>query len=250
MTKKSHDNQQQHKLQTEDAKLFYRSLSDPTVEKNEKTDFLRSDTWRVLTVLSELVSAFENLAEVDNCISIFGSARTTADDPMYQAAKEMAAYLAKHDFAIMTGGGPGIMEAANAGAKSAGGLSVGCNIQLPQEQHSNDFLDVSVDFRYFFCRKMAFMKYSHGFILFPGGYGTLDEMFVALTLIQTGKLERFPVVLFGRHYWQGLCDWIKQSMLMRQKIVEDDLDIFFVTDSVEEAYQHIASRLDGLGKSG
>src|SRR5262249_31738564 len=155
--------------------------------------------------------------------AIFGSARTREDDPMYQAAREIGALLANIGFAVITGGGPGIMEGANRGARDAGGLSIGCNIELPQEQGINPYVDVAINFRYFFVRKTMFVKYSEGFIIFPGGFGTVDELFEALTLIQTGKIEHFPVVLFGSSYWNGLVDWLKQIMLAEGKVSPEDL---------------------------
>src|SRR3982750_1523280 len=163
-------------------------------------EVLHTDTWRVFRIMGEFVQGFEDLAHLTNGVSIFGSARTAPDDPVYQAARETAGLLAKSGFSVITGGGPGIMEAANRGAFEAGGISVGCNIELPHEQDSNRYLTTSVKFRYFFVRKMMFVKYSNAFIIFPGGFGTLDELFEALTLIQTHKIHNFPVILFGSGY--------------------------------------------------
>lgn len=185
--------------------------------------------------MGEFVHAFDSLAEVGAAVTFFGSARTAESDPMYQAARELGGRLANAGFAVVTGGGPGIMEAANRGAFEADGLSIGCNIELPKEQVLNRYVNISVNFRYFFCRKTMFVKYSEGFVLFPGGYGTLDEFFEAATLIQTRKIPSFPVVLFGSHYWKGLLDWMKHSLGRSGMIDADDLDLFHLTDSPEEA---------------
>jgi uncharacterized protein (TIGR00730 family) len=200
-----------------------------------QAEFTRHDPWRVMRIMGEYVHAFDSLAEVGAAVTIFGSARTAEADPMYAAARALGECLAKAGFAVITGGGPGIMEAANRGALEAGGLSIGCNIELPKEQASNPYVNISVNFRYFFCRKTMFMKYSEGFVLFPGGFGTLDELFEALTLIQTGKVPHFPVVLFGASYWQGLLDWMKHQLAAAGKIDANDLKLFHVTDSVEQA---------------
>jgi uncharacterized protein (TIGR00730 family) len=189
----------------------------------------------VLRIMGEYVHGFDALAEVGAGVAIFGSARTVEVDPMYQAARAVGSALARAGFAVITGGGQGIMEAANRGAREAGGLSIGCNIELPHEQGINPYVDVAINFRYFFCRKTMFVKYSEGFVLFPGGYGTLDELFEALVLIQTGKIKRFPVVLFGSDYWQGLLDWLRRRTLLEAKIDPGDLDLVTVTDSPEEA---------------
>ena len=181
--------------ETEDEKLLGSSPS--------RVDFTRTDPWRVLRIMSELIEGFDTLAGVDKGVSMFGSARTGPDDPQYQAAQETARLLAEAGFAIITGAGPGIMEAANKGAREGNGRSIGCNIELPFEQGSNPYVDTVIEFRYFFIRKLMFVKYSSAFIIFPGGFGTLDEAFEALTLIQTGKIYEFPVILFGRHYWAG-----------------------------------------------
>jgi uncharacterized protein (TIGR00730 family) len=189
--------------------------------------------------MGEYVHGFDALAEVGTAVAIFGSARTRENDPMYQAARDLAERLAKAGFAIITGGGPGIMEAANRGAREAGGLSIGCNIELPREQSTNAYVDVAINFRYFFCRKTMFMKYSEGFALFPGGFGTLDELFEALTLIQTGKIQRFPVVLFGADYWGGMIDWMRRRLVEEAKIEPADLDLMTVTDSPQAACELI-----------
>lgn len=216
---------------TEDERLLER--------QPQADDFTRSDTWRVLRIMGEFVQGFDTLATLGAAVTIFGSARVTEDDPMYWSAVELARGLAQEGFAIITGGGPGIMEAANRGAKEGGGLSVGCNIELPFEQGTNAYVDVSVNFRYFFVRKTMFMKYAEAFVIFPGGFGTMDELFEALTLIQTGKVRNFPIILFGSHYWDGLMNWIKGTMLTERKISPDDLKLLIVTDSVDEACKHI-----------
>jgi uncharacterized protein (TIGR00730 family) len=215
---------------TEDEEL----LKKPSPVEQEQ-DFTRSDTWRVLRIMGEFVSGFDTLASLGAAVTIFGSARTAHDDPMYDKATELAQRLAEEGFAVITGGGPGIMEAANKGAKEAGGISVGCNIELPFEQGTNAYVDISINFRYFFVRKTMFMKYSEAFIIFPGGFGTMDELFEALTLIQTGKVRNLPLILFGSQYWGGLLNWIKGPMLTEHKLSPDDLKLLVLTDSVEEA---------------
>jgi len=225
---------------TEDQLLLERSKhARPVPRVPEQAEFTRGDPWRVLRIMGEYVHGFDALAEVGAAVTVFGSARTAESDAMYQAARELSGKLADAGFAIVTGGGPGIMEAANRGASEAGGLSIGCNIELPREQGTNPHVDVSVNFRYFFCRKTMFMKYSEGFVLFPGGFGTLDEMFEALTLIQTGKVRRFPVILFGSAYWQGLVGWMRERVLGEGKVDSGDLGLFTVTDSTVEACHRI-----------
>jgi uncharacterized protein (TIGR00730 family) len=198
-------------------------------------EFRETDTWRTLRIMGEFVEGFDALAEVGPAVSIFGSARVGRRNRYYGAARRLAAALAREGFAIITGGGPGIMEAANRGAKEGGGLSIGANIELPFEQGLNEYVDLGMEFRYFFVRKTMFVKYAEGFVIFPGGFGTLDELFEALTLIQTGKVEHFPVVLYGRDYWAGLLAWIRDKPLYEEKISPEDLDLLIVTDSVEEA---------------
>jgi len=221
---------------TEDELLLERrKLVQPTPRVPEQAEFTRGDPWRVLRIMGEFVGAFDALAEVGAAVTSFGSARTLESDPMYQAARELAGRLAHSGFAVITGGGPGIMEAANRGAREADGLSIGCNIELPQAQGINPYVDVAVNFRYFFCRKTSFVKYSEGFVLFPGGFGTLDELFESLTLIQTEKIRRFPVILFGSTYWSGLWAWMKEQVLAGGKISVGDLDLVSVTDSTQEA---------------
>jgi len=196
--------------------------------------FTQSDPWRVLRIMGEFVEAFDTLAELGPAVSIFGSARTPSDNPYYQATVETARLLAEAGLAIITGGGPGIMEAGNVGAQQGGGVSVGLGIELPFEQGVNRFVDVPINFHYFFVRKMIFVKYAQAFVIFPGGFGTLDELFEALTLIQTGKIRNFPVILYGSAYWDGLLDWLRNTMLVEGKISPADLDLMIVSDSPQE----------------
>ncbi len=204
-------------------------------ERHEKEKLLVSDPWRVLRIMGEFVWGFDNLSDVRDGVSIFGSARTPPSDPHYAAAVETARLLAKAGIPVITGGGPGIMEAANRGALEAGGLSIGCNIELPFEQGSNPYLSRSLNFKFFFVRKTMFVKYATAFIVYPGGYGTLDELFEALTLIQTGKVKHFPVILFGSKYWKGIVEWLKQAAAGEGKIDARDLLLFQVTDDPVEA---------------
>ncbi|HEX3279906.1 MAG TPA: TIGR00730 family Rossman fold protein [Pyrinomonadaceae bacterium] len=209
------------------------------LESPRPDEFTHTDTWRVFRIMGEFVTGFDELATLTRGVSIFGSARTHVDDPDYAAAQETAALLARDGFAVITGGGPGIMEAANRGAFEAGGLSVGCNIELPFEQSSNPYLTRSLKFKYFFVRKMMFVKYSLGFIIFPGGFGTLDELFEALTLIQTQKIRNFPVVLFGTKYWEGLLNWVRDFGLKEGKLTDEDLKRLHLTDSPAEVVKII-----------
>ena len=216
------------------------------LESPRPDEFTHTDTWRVFRIMGEFVEGFDELATLTRGVSIFGSARTSPEDPDYKAAQETAALLAEQGFAVITGGGPGIMEAANRGAFEAGGLSIGCNIELPFEQKQNPYQTRSLKFKYFFVRKMMFVKYSLGFIIFPGGFGTLDELFEALTLIQTQKISNFPVVLFGSVYWRGLFDWIHDFALKEGKISEKDLDLLHITDSPAEVVQIITKSQSSL----
>ena len=226
---------------TEDEKL----LQSPT----PNVDFTRTDTWRVMRIMGEFIEGFDTLANVDKAVTIFGSARIGPDDPHYENARAVSYELAKAGFAIITGAGPGIMEAANKGAQQGGGRSVGCNIELPFEQGANPYVDTLVNFRYFFVRKTMFIKYSSAFIIFPGGFGTLDELFESLTLIQTGKIYQFPVILFGRHYWAGLLRWVQTRLLSEGKIAEGDLDLILLTDDPAEAANAVISSYDAqMGK--
>lgn len=216
------------------------------LESPRPDEFTHTDTWRVFRIMGEFVEGFDELATLTRGVSIFGSARTLSDDPDYEAARETAALFAREGFAVITGGGPGIMEAANRGAFEAGGLSIGCNIELPFEQKSNDYLTRGLKFKYFFVRKMMFVKYSLGFIIFPGGFGTLDELFEALTLIQTGKIRNFPVVLFGSKYWDGLLTWIRDFAMKQGKVTEQDLKLLHVTDSPAQVVQIIVNSQSSL----
>lgn len=195
------------------------------------------DSWSVFKIMAEIVDGYEELARIGPCVAVFGSARSKPGDHSYKLGEEVAYQLTKKGFGIITGGGPGAMEAANKGASMAGGISVGLNISLPHEQHANPYIDPDklLDFDYFFTRKLMFMRYSQGYIVLPGGFGTMDELFEAITLIQTNKLVQFPIVLIDRDYWGGLFDWIRDKMLAEKMISPDDLDIFSLVDTVEEA---------------
>jgi uncharacterized protein (TIGR00730 family) len=199
------------------------------------SDWVHTDPWRVLRIQSEFVEGFGGLAELGPAISVFGSARTRADEPSYAQAQAIGRRLAQAGFAVITGGGPGVMEAANRGAVEAGGVSVGLGIELPFESGLNPYVDIGLNFRYFFARKTMFVKYAQGFVVLPGGFGTFDELFEALTLVQTQKVTSFPIVLVGTSYWSGLLDWIRHTVLAEGKIAAADLDMFQVTDDVDEA---------------
>ncbi|WP_068013178.1 LOG family protein [Nocardia mexicana] len=201
------------------------------------SDWVHTDPWRVLRIQSEFVEGFGALAEIPRAVAVFGSARTQVDTPEYQAAGAIGGALARAGFAVITGGGPGVMEAANRGASEAGGFSIGLGIELPFEQGLNEWVDLGINFRYFFARKTMFVKYSQAFICLPGGFGTLDELFEALTLVQTRKITRFPIVLFGTRYWSGLVDWLRDSLAGSGKISPGDLSLLHVTDSVEEVVE-------------
>jgi uncharacterized protein (TIGR00730 family) len=232
------------KRPTEDQQLLQQEAPDAS--------FLKTDTWRALRIMGEFVEGFDALAGIGRAVSVFGSARIGRGDPYYRIARSLSRKLAKHGYAIITGGGPGIMEAANRGARDADGVSVGCNIELPFEQGLNEFVTLGMEFRYFFVRKTMFVKYAEAFCIFPGGFGTLDELFEALTLIQTGKVQHFPVVLFGTDYWRGLMDWLKKTPLVEKKISPEDLGLFTITDDVDEAVSvilaHHEMHLAELGK--
>lgn len=230
---KRQDIRKNHNQPTEDARLL------APISKEEEVAMTHTDPWRVFRIMGEFVSGFDALAGLGRAINVFGSARTAPGEPQYEAARETARLLGEAGFAIISGGGPGIMEAANAGARDAGVKSVGLNIELPFEQHVNPYVDLALEFRYFFARKTMFMKYAQGFVIFPGGFGTMDEMFDALTLIQTGKIFNFPLVLFDTEYWRGLLEWLAASMLKQGKIAEGDLDLLMLTDSPEEACRMI-----------
>jgi uncharacterized protein (TIGR00730 family) len=249
-------------VRVRDKRPIDQSLRDyipPSVTEDQKllrpgggtvADFTRTDPWRVLRITSELIEGFDTLAGVTKGVTIFGSARTGPDDPQYEAAQETARLLAEAGFSIITGAGPGIMEAANKGARMGGGPSIGCNIELPFEQGANPYVDTLINFRYFFVRKTMFIKYSVGFIIFPGGFGTLDELFEALTLIQTGKIYHFPVVMFGRHYWAGLVRWRQSRALLEKKIADGDMDLMLLTDDPAEAARAVVEAFEAQGEEG
>jgi len=215
-------------------------------------DLAKSDTWRVFRIMAELVEGFEALNNIGPAVSVFGSARLDPGSPYYNKCLKVAESLAKDGFAVISGGGPGIMEAANKGAQNANGTSVGLNIALPMEQTQNQFQDVRIEFRYFFVRKLMFVKYAVAYVIFPGGFGTMDELFEALTLIQTKKIRGFPVVLVGREYWSGLIDWMKKTLLAANSINKEDLDLMHIVDEPEEVCAIInrryKDRLSGVHK--
>ena len=210
----------------------------------EAVKFTQTDPWRVFRIMGEFVAGFDTLADLGPAVTLFGSARTDPDDPQYAAAVETARLLGEAGLTVITGGGPGIMEAGNKGASLANAPSVGLGIELPHEQGLNDYVTVPIEFRYFFVRKMMFVKYAQAFIIFPGGFGTLDELFEALTLVQTEKIHNFPIILFDSAYWGGLVEWVKATLLAEGKISPGDLDMLIVTDSPEEARDIILKHLD------
>jgi len=205
------------------------------------TTFLESDAWRALRIMGEFVEGFDTLARLGPAVSIFGSARTKPDDPMYQQARELAAKLSGEGFTVITGGGPGIMEAANRGAKEADGVSVGLAIELPREKGPNPYVDIAQYYNYFFVRKTMFVKYAQAFVIFPGGFGTFDELFESLTLVQTGKIDHFPIILYDSSYWSGLVEWIKAEVVGRGNVSEGDLDLFRVCDAIDEIVEVISA---------
>src|SRR3989442_2454347 len=243
--------QKERRSITEDERLLYRptrQLVSPTepmpqeqVKEEEHAldralhfDFTLTDPWRVFRIMSEFVEGFDELSHIPPSVALFGSARTKPDDPLYAAAVETARLLAKAGFAIITGGGPGVMEAGNKGAQEGGNVSIGCNIELPFEQGPNPYLDISLDFRYFFVRKTMFVKYSEAFVIFPGGFGTMDELFEALLLIQTKKVSHFPVILYDSKYWGGLISWIRDTMLASERILPEDAGLLLLSDDPHE----------------
>jgi uncharacterized protein (TIGR00730 family) len=221
---------------TADERLF--------VSPHREPPFTQTDPWRVLRIMGEFVSGFEELADIGAAVTIFGSARAHPPDPMYEMAMDTARRLGREGFTVLTGAGPGIMEAANKGAREVGAPSIGLNIELPEEQDANPYLDRVVDFRYFFVRKTMLVKYSSAFVIFPGGFGTLDELFEALTLIQTGKVRHMPVVLVGSEYWAGLIGWLKGALLAEGKISPEDLDIFQLVDDPAEIVRLVVAARD------
>jgi hypothetical protein len=198
------------------------------------------ESWRIFRIMAEFVDAIESLSKLNHAVSIFGSARTTPDDPYYLKAEKLAGRLARKGFCVITGGGPGIMEAANKGAAEAGGQSVGMNIRLPFEQKPNIYANISIDYKYFFIRKVMFVKYAMAYVIMPGGFGTMDELFEALTLIQTRRIKSFPVVLMGSEYWKGLMDWMKTTMIQSGTILPEDLDFITIIDDPDEVVRHIS----------
>jgi uncharacterized protein (TIGR00730 family) len=209
------------------------------LESRGADDWVHTDPWRVMRIQAEFIEGFGSLAELGAAISVFGSARISPDEPLYETAVRLGAALVGAGYGVITGGGPGIMEAANKGASDAGGVSVGLGIELPFEQGLNRYVDLGINFRYFFVRKTMFVKYAQGFVVFPGGFGTLDELFEALTLVQTGKVTRFPIVLMGASYWRGLLAWLRDTVATEKKIAAVDLDLFSVTDDVDSAVDFI-----------
>jgi uncharacterized protein (TIGR00730 family) len=200
------------------------------------------DTWRIFRIMAEFVEGFDELNDLPPCVTIFGSARTKENEGSYEKARQTASLLAQRGFAVATGGGGGIMEAGNRGASEADGVSVGLNISLPMEQNPNPYQNRSLEFRYFFVRKVMLLKYSQAFVICPGGFGTLDELFESITLIQTNKMRPFPVILMDRSFWGGLMDWVKQTVLARGKISEEDLDLFYMVDTPEEVCEILDKR--------
>ncbi|WP_412737353.1 TIGR00730 family Rossman fold protein [Krasilnikovia sp. MM14-A1259] len=209
------------------------------LDSHHRSEWKTKDAWRALRILSEFVEGFDTLADLPPAVSVFGSARSKPDSPECELAADLGAALAEAGYAVITGGGPGVMEAANRGATEAGGMSVGLGIELPFEQGLNDWVDIGIDFRYFFVRKTMFVKYAQAFVVLPGGFGTLDEVFEAITLVQTGKITRFPVVLLGTEYWSGLIDWLRNVPQAEGKLGPADLDLLKITDDVDEAVQFI-----------
>jgi uncharacterized protein (TIGR00730 family) len=216
-----------------------RTEDERLLERAHAPAFLDTDPWRALRILSEFVDGFDALAAVGPAVTVFGSARITSRHASYALARKVGRLLAEAGFAVITGGGPGIMEAANRGCREAGGLSIGCNIELPMEQGLNPYVDLGIEFRYFFVRKTMFVKYADAFVIFPGGYGTLDELFEALTLIQTRKVRDFPVILMGTPYWEPLIDWLRGTLLKEAAISPEDVDLLRLTDDPEQACEII-----------
>jgi len=223
---------QQIRTETTDQRLL---------DQRGPSDWVHTDPWRVLRIQSEFVEGFGLLAELPRAVSVFGSARTTPSHPEYATGLALGAALARAGFAVITGGGPGTMEAVNRGTSEAGGVSVGLGVELPFEQRLNDWVDIGINFRYFFARKTMFVKYAQAFVILPGGFGTLDELFEALTLVQTRKVTRFPVILFGREYWKGLVDWLTTTVFPAGKISSTDLELLTLTDDVDEAVATIVA---------
>lgn len=216
------------------------------LDRRGPSDWVHTDPWRVMRIQAEFVEGFGLLAELGMAVSVFGSARTKPGTPEYQLADDIAGSLVKAGYAIITGGGPGIMEAANKGAAESGGVSVGLGIELPLESGLNDYVNVGVEFRYFFVRKTVFIKYSQAFVVLPGGFGTMDELFEAITLVATGKITKFPIVLVGTAYWAGLIDWLRETMLAEGKISAEELTLFHIADTPDEVVKIIKTAHEGL----
>lgn len=223
---------------TEDERLL-QSTPVGTPYLATRRDRVSKDSWRMFRIMGEFVEGFDALSDLGPAVSFFGSARVSDDHPMYQKCVETARLIGEAGFNVITGGGPGMMQAANQGAHEAGVVSVGCNIELPFEQHVNPYVDLEIDFRYFFVRKTMFVKYAQAFVIFPGGYGTLDELFESLTLIQTGKVRDFPVVLVGTEYWSGLMEWLRSTVAAQGMVGPDGLDLLFCTDSPQEVADYV-----------
>lgn len=240
MSKRHGGYRQQGPVIRRDAEVQATTTDQRLLQSRGPTDWVHSDPWRVMRIQAEFVEGFGTLSELGPAVSVFGSARTARDHPLYASAVQLGGALARAGYATITGGGPGIMEAANKGAADAGGPSVGLGIELPFEQSLNKHVNLGINFRYFFVRKVMFLKYAQGFVVLPGGFGTLDELFEALTLVQTQKVTSFPIVLFGRSYWQGLLDWVQAAMVSDAYITADDHGMLHVTDDVDEAVRLIA----------
>jgi uncharacterized protein (TIGR00730 family) len=215
------------------------------LERRPTVSFQQTDTWRALRILAEFVEGFEAMAAVGPAVTVFGSARAAPGSHAYRTARAIGRRLAEAGYAVITGGGPGIMEAANRGCREGGGLSIGCNIELPHEQRQNAYVDLGIDFRYFFARKVMFVKYADAFVIMPGGFGTMDELFEALTLIQTGKVRHFPVILVGTRYWAGLLDWIRGTLVADRTVAPADLELLQVTDDPEEVVRLVQAYTAG-----
>jgi hypothetical protein len=224
--------------------------ADERLLRRVRAPFTDTDPWRVLRITAEFVEGFDALAEVGAAVSVFGSARAAEGSPLYETARQLGARLAEAGFAVITGGGPGLMAAANRGCHEAGGFSIGCNIELPHEQWLNPWVDLGVEFRYFFARKMMFVKYADGFVILPGGFGTLDEFFEAVTLIQVGKIRHFPVFLVGTAYWAGLLDWLRAIAIPAGMITEDELELVRLSDDVAEVAREMRAFVDSNGGRG
>ena len=222
--------------------------ADQHLLESTRADFIHTDTWRALRIQSEFVKGFDALAEIGPAVSVFGSARVGPRHRDYRDARRLGGALAESGLGVITGGGPGIMEAANRGAAEAGGISVGCNIELPYEQNLNRYANLAIEFRYFFVRKTMFVKYAEAFVIFPGGFGTLDELFEAVTLVQTGKIKRFPVILYRSSYWRGMLEWVRDQVVPAGMVSAEEMELLVVTDDLDEivhvVHEHLSLRED------